>query len=80
MLLLSWSPQVGLEFHCREMPMCQAVVNSYRRVKPPTAAAHVLILSGAPSDNTDSILEGLRSRLFGPLEDYFDLVVSSSTG
>ncbi|KZL88164.1 ring finger domain protein [Colletotrichum incanum] len=42
------------------------------------AVVRVLILSGS-TETTDTLLEGMRSRLFGPLQDYFDLIISISS-
>ncbi|KAF6784458.1 hypothetical protein CSOJ01_15748 [Colletotrichum sojae] len=59
-------------------PACARESKSCARLKPPTAEARVLILSAVSPKAADALLEGIRSRLFGPLQDYFDLVVCSS--
>lgn len=48
-------------------------------MKPPTAAARVLMLPSS-SENASRFLEITRSRLYGPLYDYFDVVLLFAPG
>jgi hypothetical protein len=49
-------------------------------ILPPTAGIRALVLSDASPVRTVEFLAALRRKLYGHLEDYFDIVVASKAG
>ncbi|WQF89388.1 Putative Zinc finger, RING-type [Colletotrichum destructivum] len=70
--------QPAWRFSLEKCPICRKPSGGGLRVKPSTAAARVLMLPSTSAETTWNFLENLRGRLFGPLQDYFDLVISCS--
>jgi hypothetical protein len=63
-------------------PVCAHTNIASLHPKPTTAGSRILVLGGKISEGRQvaSLLKNLRSRLCGPLEFYFDLVVCSGVG
>ena len=61
-------------------PLCGELNKEEVLTVPPTAGIRALVLSDPSPARAVEFLAALRKKLYGHLEDYFDMIVASRTG
>ncbi|KAI1288773.1 hypothetical protein F5Y03DRAFT_79406 [Xylaria venustula] len=71
---------VGCTYAVRQCPFCKSPNSRQLHVQPALARARVLVLENLSVLSAVCLIRDIRSRLFGPIYEYLDLVVGVNEG